>query len=556
MTATLTEAPSTASGKRRSQGGRVCRFIERYCVFTNGEWIGQPFRLLPWERQLLYELFEVGDDGLRRYTEALIGIPKKNGKTELIAALDLYFMLADGEPAPLVVCAASSDYQADLVFGAAKRMVELSPSLGQICQAFDKEIIARDLPGAKLERLAAVAGTNDGKNIHVASCDELHEWAGDKGRNVHTVLSKGMGARRQPLMLQITTAGYDLDTICGEKYEYGRKVEGGEVDDPRFFFRWWSAPREADWRDPTVWAMANPSYGITVREGYFVGQLKERESTFRRYNLNQWVAGQELWLPFGAWDACLSDLDLDPTLPVCVSIDVALRNDSTAVVIAQRQQVGPEHAPVIFAAHRQDDQAAIAEGVARYVVEPESEGDGPPETFWRTVIRARVWENPYPEDHTLHDSWQHNIFEVEEHLKAIRAQFPAAATEIDGEVKPGPEFTYDPAYFHRSAAVLEGEGLTMVEYPQHDSRMVPSSQNLYQLVVEGKLAHDGNSVLKRHVENAIADQKPRGWRLTKPKGSRKKIDAAVACAIASYRAQQDPPKPKRSVYESRGVMTA
>lgn len=516
-TTTLIETPSTPSGKRRSQGGRVIKFVEQHCVHPDGQWVGQPIRLEGWQRKLIYELFEVGEDGIRRHRWALVGIPKKNGKTTLAACLGLYFLLADGEPSPLVVFAAASDEQADLAFGAAKTMVKLSPTLSQLCTAFDKEIVAKDSPGARLRRVAAVAGTNDGQNIHAAILDELHEWVGAKGENVWNVLTNGTGARRQPLVLQITTAGYDLETVCGRQYEYGKRVQAGEVDDPRYYFHWNEAAAGADHRDPEVWRQANPNFGVTVQAPFFEDQLtKKTESVFRRYFLNQWVAAAELWLPFGAWDACTSPLELDPALPVCVGVDVAYRNDSTAVVIAQRQQL---------------------------------------EMGERTVVRATVWENPYPEGHTLHDSWELNIFEVEQHLKEIRERFPTPATEIDGQVMPGPEFAYDPYVFLRSAQVLEGEGLAMVEYPQHDSRMIAASQSLYQLVVEGKIAHDGDPVLKRHIESAVADQKPRGWRLTKPKGSRKKIDAAVACAIASYRAQQEPPKPRRSVYEERGIRT-
>lgn len=546
MTATLTETRSTPNGRKRSQGARVIRFIEEHCVHPDGEWIGQRIKLEAWQRRLLYELFEVGDDGLRRYRWALIGVPKKNGKTTLAACLGLYFLLADGEPSPLVINAAASDEQADLAYGSAKTMVRLSPTLSQLCTAYDKEIQAKDAAGARLRRVSAVAGTNDGLNIHAAILDELHEWVGTKGENVWNVLTNGTGARRQPIVLQITTAGYDLETVCGRQYEYGKRVRSGEVDDPRYFFHWNEAAEGADHRDPETWRSANPNYGVTVQESFFRDQVtKKTESVFRRYFLNQWVAGAELWLPFGAWDACRSDLELDPALPVFVGIDVALRNDSTAVVIAQRQQVGPEHAPKSFRPVAEDEQVGAEDGA-----------EAAEQVHYRTIVRARVWENPYPETHTLHDSWELNIFEVEQHLEDVRRRFPVPATTIDDEVKPGPEFTYDPAYFHRSAAVLEGAGLTMVEYPQHDSRMIAASQNLYQLVVEGKLAHDGDPTLSRHIANAIADQKPRGWRLTKPKGSRKKIDAAIACAIASVRAQQEPPKPRRSVYEERGVMTA
>jgi phage terminase large subunit-like protein len=519
MTTALSETPSTPSTRKPSQGGRVIKFIQDHCVHPDGRWLGQPIRLQPWQRKLIYDLFLVGGDGLRRNRWALIGEPKKTGKTTLAACLALYFLLADGEPSPLVVCAAASDDQADLVFGAAKTMVKMSPTLSQLCTPFDKEIQVRDQPGARLRRVSAVAGTNDGLNIHAAILDELHEWTGPKGEAVWNVLTNGTGARSQPMVLQITTAGYDLEgTICGRQYSYGKRVQSGDVEDERYFFHWDEAPEGVDHRDPEVWRAANPNFGVTVQEAFFQDQLtKKTESVFRRYFLNQWVAGADLWLPYGAWDACRSELDLDLALPVCVGIDIALRNDSTAVVIAQRQQ------------HEMGE---------------------------RTVVRAKVWENPYPEGHTLHDSWELNIFEVEQHLTEFHQRFPVPACEIDGEVKPGPEFSYDPMFFERSAQVLEGDGLAMVEYPQHDSRMIAASQSLYQLVVEGKLAHDGDPVLKRHIESATADQKPRGWRLTKPKGSRRKIDAGVSCAIASFRAQQEPPKTRRSVYEDRGMVTA
>jgi phage terminase large subunit-like protein len=498
---------------RPSQGARVVRFIETHCVFTNGEWIGQPFRLLDWQKRLIYGLFEVGADGLRKHRWAYISVPKKNGKTELAAAIGLYLLIADGEPSPLVVCAAASDEQADLVYGAAKRMCELSPTLSQITERFDKEIQVPSIPGARLKRVAAVTGTNDGQNISACLLDELHEWTGPKGTQVWNVLTNGTGARRQPLVIQTTTAGYDQDSICYRQYQYGRKVASGEIDDPAYFSWCQEAPESADHHEPAVWAAANPSYGVLVHEPFFRDQLsKKTEAVFRRYFLNTWTASSEAWLPFGAWDACREPaLELDPALPLRVGIDVALRNDSTAVVCAQRQ------------------------------------GE-------RTVVRARVWENPYAEDDPRHGDWSLNLFEVEEHLRALRERFPAPACEIDGAVQPGPEFSYDPAYFQRSAQVLSGDGLAMVEFPQHDGRMVPASQRLYQLVVERRLAHDGDPILARQVANAVADQKPRGWRLSKPKGSRRKIDAAVACAIACLRAQEPAPASEYLYADSRPLL--
>ncbi len=516
MTATLTETPSTESGKRRSQGRRVCQFIEKHCVHTNGQWIGRPFRLLPWQRRLIYELFEVGEDDLRRHRWALLGIPKKNGKTELSAAIGLYFLLADGEPAPLVVCAAASDEQADLVFGAAKTMVTMSPTLSQLCQVFDREILVKDAPGARLRRVSAVAGTNDGLNIHAVIADELHEWTGTRGEGVWNVLTNGTGARRQPMVLQITTAGHDIEgTVCGRQYTYGKRVQAGEVDDPRYFFRWWEAPEGSDHRDPAVWEAANPSYGVLVHPEFFRDQLtKKDEATFRRYFLDQWVASAMAWLPFGVWDGCADDAYvIDPARPVKVGIDISRNQDATAVCVAQMQDEN-------------------------------------------VVLRlSKCWENPYPPGHSLHDAWVVPREEIKAHLRDLFARYPVPATEIDGQIMRGPEFNYDPWQFDEAAADLSGEGLAMVEMGQNDHRMVPVAGDFFQLISTGRLKHDGNPTLSRHIGNVTPDMRPRGVRISKPKGSKRHIDAAVAAAIAAHRALVPAPAPKRSVYEDRGIRT-
>lgn len=518
-----TEAPakatsSTPSGrpvKRRTHGAFVCRWIEANTVFTNGKWIGQPFILLPWQRRLIYELFELREDGKRRYRWALIGLPKKSGKTELAAALALYFLIGDGEPAPYIPVAAAAEDQADLVFNAAKTMCEMSPTLSQITERYEREILVPSIPGAKLKRVAAAAGTNDGPSIFAAFLDELHEWNGSKGENVWNVLTNGTGARDQPLIFQITTAGWDVEnTVCGHQYTYGCKVRDGEIDDPAYYFHWVEAPEGADYRDPAVWEACNPSYGVTVQEAFFVDQLgKKEESTFRRYFLNQWVAGANLWLPHGAWDACHApDLELDPALPVNVGIDVSNRHDATAVVIVQKQDE-------------------------------------------RLVMRARTWANPYPDEHPLHDGWRINNEWIKEHLRALFVEFPTPACQIDGETKRGPAFYYDPWNFRESADELTREGLAMVEYNQTHARMVPASQALFEAIVKGRAAHDGDPVFKRHIESVTPDQTPRGARISKPKGSRRHIDAAVAAAIATWACQEaPPPPPRKSAYEGRGLV--
>lgn len=500
--------------RRPGDGDDVIDFVETFCRLTKGDAAGQTIGLHDWQRGLIRELFSLRADGRRQYRTALVGLPRKNGKSLIGSCLALYALVADGEAGAEVYSCAGDKQQARIVFGEAKKMVEQDPDLRRELTLY-KDAIEFRRSGGIYRVLSADAELQQGLNPSFVIFDEVHVQPDE---DLWNTMVLGMGTRRQPFMIGITTAGYDDETLLGRLYSYGKRVRSGEISDPEFYFNWWEAPEGADWRNEAAWFAANPALkeGTLRIDALRADARTTPEHEFRRYHLNTWTAAATAWLPYGAWDACKSPLELDATLPTYVGVDVALRNDSTAVVLAQRQQTD----------------------------------DGE-----RTVVRAKVWENPHAEATPAHDAWELNIFEVENYLKEIRERFPTPSTTIDDEIRPGPEYAYDPAYFHRSAQVLEGEGLAMVEYPQHDSRMIAASQNLYQLVSEGKIAHDGDVTLKRHIENAIADQKPRGWRLTKPKGSRKKIDAAIACAIAAYRAQGEPPVVRQSVYESRGILT-
>lgn len=493
----------------RTDGDFVIDFAETLCRQTEGANAGHPLRLAEWQKRLLRDLFELREDGRRRYRQALIGMPRKNGKSSLCGVLALYLLLMDGEPGAQVFSCAGDKEQARIVFKAARRMVELEPELGEHLKLY-RDAIEHPASGSVYRVISAEAYTKEGLNPSGVIFDELHV---QPNRELWDVMTLGSGTRRQPLVVAITTAGYDLDTICGELYQYGKKVRGGEVEDPRFFFRWWEPSSEkGDYRDRAIWAEANPALGDFLFAEDLEEAVKKPENIFRRYRLNQWTSTAEAWLPFGSWEACRApDLALDPSQPLHVGIDVALRNDSTAVVAAQKQ------------------------------------GE-------RTVVRAKVWENPYGLDDPRHAEWKLNIFEVEDYLRELRREYPKPAAAIDGEVMPGPGFYYDPAFFERSAQVLEGEGLAMIEFPQQDSRMIPACQGLYQLVVEGKIAHDGDAALARHIGNAVADQRPRGWRLTKMQAKRK-IDAAIATAIATLRAQEPAPEEPGSVYETRGILS-
>lgn len=447
--------------------------------------MGKPFRLLPWQKRLILELFTVRPDGLRQYRWALWGVPKKNGKTELAAALGLYFLIGSGEPSPLVVCAAASDDQADLVFGAAKRMCELSPTLSQITECWEKEITVPSIIGAVLKRVAAVAGTNDGQNIYVVICDELHEWpgapddtVGRKGRDCWNVLTNGTGARRQPMVLQITTAGFDPQTVCYEQYDYCQRMRKGEIEDDRYHFFWVEAPEDADFKDPKVWAAANPSYGVTVHEEFFADQVKKKpENIFRRYFLNQWTAAQSAWLPPGAWAACEeTGVKIPDQAPVFLTVDVGIKKDTSAIDIL----------------HQRSDGKVV---VKAEVFKPA--GDGTPLELATLEDRIRKLADTYEVLGVVYDRWS----------------------------------------FERSAQQLSDEGLLMIEFPMTNERTVPASSRLYEAIVGGEIVHDGDPVLAAHVAAGATKETERGWRLAKGKVNRA-IDALIALMIGLPSVQQ------------------
>lgn len=505
-----------------------------HCVHTNDRWTGKPFVLLTWQKMVILALFVVRSDGLRLIRWALIGIAKKNGKTELCAALALFFAFGpsgpDGEPEPaaLVVCSAGNDDQADLVFGAAKRMAELSPTLSQILEAFESEILCASLPGSKVVRVAAAAkkssSTLDGKNIYVVICDELHCWEGNGARTVWDVLTNGTVTRLQPLVLQITTAGFDKETICGEQYDYGRAVAAGEVEDLEYLFWWVEPPEGCDHSDHQVIEAANPSFGVTVRIDFYVTQLtKKTEAVFRRYFLNQWTDAAEAWLEHGQWESLdIGPFEFEPGSAMWVGTDAATKHDSTAHVYGQWHRCTPR-----CRGWNDSDRERVR--LARADAK-EKKQKPPPAHSWKIRLKGRVWERPWdPALRRPAADWKLPIVEVENFMRDLHRRYDLVACG------------YDPALFERSAQQLETEGLPMEEIPQSDSRMAPAAQSLYQLIVEQLIEHDGDPILARHLRAAVAVQVRGGngaFRLAKGK-TKKKMDAAIAAAVMVHLALDD-----------------
>lgn len=482
----VTPPRKRASPRRYSYGPEVCDWIESHCVLPSGDHAGETFRLMGWQRDWIEDLYTTDARGKLRYRWALLGVPKGNGKSPLVAALALYHLLGDpDEPDPWVVVSAASDKQADIVFDACKRMCEMSPRLRDATIRFRWEIRPKAGLG-KLERVAAAKGKLDGKLVSFLVVDELHEWNLENW----VVLTGGALKRKRGQIIQITTAGYDQESICYREYAKGRQIESGEIRNPSYLFRWYEAPKAADYRDPAVWRACNPSYGVLVHEPVLKDLLINMpESQFRRYRLNQWTETAETWLGAGEWEACgVGSFEIEDGEPTVVGWDASTKHDSTGIVRVQPRR--------------------CAAGKLHF------------------RVKARAWERPLQPDGTPVAEWRLPIAECVADIREAFARFDVTA------------IAFDPAYISWEADELEATGLPMVEWPQTPARMIPATQALYEAICSPcecggrRLEHDGDPSLARHMANVQTRAMRGGGQMLEKKARGRKIDLAVALLMA------------------------
>lgn len=321
MKAKTIPSPTSSPKRRRrpkqddARADRAVRFIESCLVHTKGRWAGVPFKLADWQRDdIIRPLFgTLNRDGTRKYRTAYVEVGRKNGKSELAAAIALYCLVADGEEGAEVYGAACDRDQAAIVFHVAADMVRRSPYLSSLLKIIDSQKrIVFPATGSFYRAIPADAAGAHGYNAHAVIFDEVHA---QPNRELWDVLTTATAARDQPLVFAITTAGYDRTSICWELHNYAERVERGTVTDPTFFGYIRALPEDADWTDEKLWVLANPALegagGGDFRSldelKVAVAQAQERpamENTVRRLYLSQWTQSETRWFKHGAWDAC------------------------------------------------------------------------------------------------------------------------------------------------------------------------------------------------------------------------------------------------------------
>lgn len=294
-------------------GERAVQFVEGYCKHIEGEWAGKPLELQEWQREILRQIFGwLRTDGTRRYRIAYVEIPRKNGKSTLVAAVALYLLIADGEPGAQVYASATKKDQAKIVWDAAVQMVRKSPALKRFATPRQHALIVQRT-GSKFVPLGADSNTLDGLNPHGNVVDELHAH---KDRGVWDVLDTAMGARRQPLTFAITTAGtYAPEAIGWQLHDYAQKVLEGVVEDDRFFAFIAAADPPPDDQPEyhfteAAQRQANPGYAVSVKPSYLAEQATQARQVpgalneYLRLHLNVWTQQTTRWLPVERWAEC------------------------------------------------------------------------------------------------------------------------------------------------------------------------------------------------------------------------------------------------------------
>jgi phage terminase large subunit-like protein len=452
-----------------TDGDEIIDFAREHFLVLKGFRAGMPLDFTTWQKWLLRALYERTPEGRLRYRRALIGLPRKHGKSLMGSAIAVYGLIA-GESGAENYVVAGDRQQARIIFNEAKSQVLSSPLLAAECKVY-RDVIEMPRFGSILRVLSSEFKGQAGLNPSLVLFDEL--WNQSRS-DLYDQMTLGSGARLEPLVVSITTAGYDLDTVAGRLYQYGKQCAAGEIDDPSFGFWWWEAPADCGLDDKKAWAISNPNLAerLLDPDDMRTAMLQTDEAAFRRWRLNQWVRAQESWLPAGAWEGCRSDQGIIDELPVWVGLDMALKHDSIAVVIAQPQPDGV------------------------------------------VVTRSQIWQ---PRDEGV------DVAGVEQYLRSLHLKYQVQ------------EFVYDPAYFQRSAEALSDDGLPMVEFPQSSARMIPACGHAYELIINKKVAHDGSPTYTDQVLSAAQRMTDQGWRLSKGK-SKRKIDAAIALVMALDRA--------------------
>ena len=494
-------------------------FIEKFCHFTKGTKDGKPltaqyFKLEEWQVGIVANIFGwKRPDGMRRYKEALLFVPRKNGKSELAAAIIVLMMfgaagLLDGmaaDPGAEVYGAAGKRDQTKYIFDPVKKMILAEPQLKAHAQIFQHSIVVGD---ASYKKISSEATTEHGGSTSFAVVDELHA---QPTRELVDVLQTSTANREQAFLLHVSTSDYEREnSICNIKRDYAVKVRDGIIDDPAFLPIIYEASKDDDWTSPEVWKKVNPNYGVSVRPEYLERECETAredpsyENTFKRLHLNIRTEALDRWIASDKWDACEAEISLDDFRGAACwcGFDIASTQDLNSAVFAL-----PD-----------DDEIAVFPyfWVPRDTAIKREHERGIPYSVWERQGLLTLTEESVTD-------WR----QIRRDVLAIIDRYGLNVQEL----------AVDRAFqgFEIIRALSEEDGFVAFAHGQGSLGMIPPTKLTKDCILGGRLKHDGNAVLRWMMSNVVVHP-GEGEEYPMKKKSPDKIDGAVAMIMAVGRA--------------------
>jgi len=491
---------------------RVINFFEKMLVHVRGPLTGKPFLLEQWQKDILSEIFGIKhkSTGFRKYTRAYIELPRKSGKSLMCAGIALYMLVADGEPGAEIYSCAGDHDQAKIVFGLAKDMVELSPLLSKILKVHRSTIYLKRKGKVtnKYQAVTSKAGTKHGTNPSCVVYDELHEAPNG---SLYEAFSTGLGARSQPLMIVITTAGSNKDSICYELHQYSKHVADGLIPDETWYSAIYGAGPDDDWTDPEVWKKCNPNYGVSVQKSFFETEFKKAKdsprqaASFRRLYLNQWVDVVDGWLDTLRWRELRVDKEMPSGQEVYLGLDVATKYDLTALSMVFKLENGEFYTKQHFYCPKDVDLKKRGKS---------------------KQMDYSVWaDNGYLR---LNDGQVTDFDYILADIDEIAKKYKVKAIVVD------------PSHAGPLIQTLSKKGYQVIELaPQNVRRMSGTCLKFEELIMEGKIFNDGNPVMNWMIGNVTPSFDAYDNITIKKSAATEKIDGVVATILALDRALYD-----------------
>lgn len=500
---------------------RAIHFIEKL-KHTKGEWAGQRFRLEPWQQFVLWNIFGWKNaDGTRRFRYAYIEIARKNGKTALSAGIGLYMLFADGESRPEVYSAATVKDQAKICFSDAVEIVKATDLKNYLTPY--RNSIVYELKGGTMKPLSSDYGTHDGLN---PSCGIIDEFHAHKDSGMFDVIKSAFGARRQPLMFVITTAGFNKSGACYAYRENVIKVLRGVNEDDSLFGIIYTLDDKSEWDDPKMWIKANPNLGVSLSADYLADQVKDaknRPEAVRNVmtkNVDLWVDAERTWILDDAWQKCIGTT-APADLKGCAcwgGLDLSNVSDITAYVL-------------LF--HEND----------RFQLLPH---------FW---IPEEKMREKIRKENINYDKWVAEGYVTVTPGNVIDYDFVKAdilRIVADYDLRTS---AYDRWNSSQTIIDLQNEGMECNPFGQGYGSMSAPTKEFEKLVLTGKIEHFGNPVLRWMLASTLVKTDPAGNIKPDKEKSTQKIDGIVAAIMALGEWMTAQANDERNPYENRGLLT-